>query len=264
MTPVAALPSTPIRGVISDLDGVAYRDTVAIADSVAAFRAWHARGLPYAFVTNNSSKSAAQFADKLTGMGIPAAPEQVFTTISAAGALLRQRWAKGTPVFAIGETPLFEEIEAGGFRIGGADAEVVVLGFDENIDYAKLRTAVRAALGGATVIATNPDVLTPVHDGYDPCVGAFLAAIVAAVPQTTPIIVGKPQPFMVEQALRLIGTSKDETIMIGDQVATDIVAGQAAGLRAVLLASDIPMAAPPGVIPDHTVTSLLELLDVAG
>src|SRR5258707_15669314 len=73
----------PIRGVISDLDGVAYRDETPIASSVQAFRAWRERGVPYAFVTNNSTKSAEQFAAKLAGMGIPATAPQVFSTISA-------------------------------------------------------------------------------------------------------------------------------------------------------------------------------------
>src|SRR6476659_9595141 len=91
----------PIKGIISDLDGVAYRDDDPIPGSVQAFRAWHERGVPYAFVTNNSTKSAAQFATKLSGMGIPAIAAQVFNTISAVTSLLQRRWPPGTPVFAI-------------------------------------------------------------------------------------------------------------------------------------------------------------------
>ena len=109
--------SQTIRGIISDLDGVAYRGDTAIPSSVKAFRAWHEQGMPYAFVTNNSTKSAAQFAAKLTGIGIPAEPRQVFNTISAATALLARRWPQGTPVFAIGEQPLLEAIEAAGYDL---------------------------------------------------------------------------------------------------------------------------------------------------
>jgi 4-nitrophenyl phosphatase len=78
----------PIKGIISDLDGVAYRDHNPIPGSVQAFRAWHERGVPYAFVTNNATK----FAAKLSGMGIPATTAQVFNTISAVTNLLQQRW----------------------------------------------------------------------------------------------------------------------------------------------------------------------------
>jgi 4-nitrophenyl phosphatase len=250
----------PIRGIISDLDGVAYRDDHPIPASVQAFQAWQEQGVPYAFVTNNSTKSAAQFAAKLSGMGIPATAAQVFNTISAVTYLLQQRWPRGTPVFAIGEQPLLEALELSGFRLTETDADVVILGFDSRLTYAKLRTAIRAALAGATVVATNPDVLTPVLDGYDPCVGILTAAVSAAVPTAVPIVVGKPDPFMIKQALGHLGTSKQETVMIGDQIKTDIVAGQAAGLRAVLLASDVPFNAVTGVVPDLVITSLLDLV----
>jgi len=251
----------PIKGIISDLDGVAYRDDSPIPASVQAFRAWYERGVPYAFVTNNSTKSAAQFAAKLSGIGIPATAAQVFNTISAVTGLLQRRWPPGTPVFAIGEQPLLETLEQSGYRLTGTNAEVVVLGFDSELNYAKLRTAIRAALAGATIVATNPDVLTPVHDGYDPCVGVLTAAVAAAVPSATPIVVGKPDPFMIEQALNYLGTRKQETVMIGDQIATDIVAGQSAGLRAILLASDVPFNAVIGVVPDLVISSLLDLVD---
>src|SRR5882757_2050869 len=258
-----AVASYPIRGIISDLDGVAYRDDDPIASSVRAFRTWHERGVPYAFVTNNSTKSSAQFAAKLTGMGIPATAPQVFNTISAVTLLLQQRWPPGTPVFAIGEKPLLEALEQSGYQLTGMDAEVVVLGFDSELNYAKLRTAIRAALAGATVIATNPDVLTPVKDGYDPCVGVLTAAVAAAVPTAAPIVVGKPDPFMIEQALKHLGTRKEETVMIGDQISTDIVAGQSAGLRAILIASDVPFDAVEGVVPDLIISSLLDLVGAA-
>lgn len=256
--------NTPvIRGIISDLDGVAYRGDTAIPSSVRAFRTWHDWGVPYAFVTNNSTKSDEQFAAKLTSIGIPAEPQQVFNTISAAKALLTKRWPRGTPVFAIGEQPLLAAIEAAGYDLTSVDPEVVVIGFDSTLDYTKLRTVIRAALAGAAIIATNPDVLTPVEDGYDPCVGAVTAAIVAAVPSVEPIVVGKPHPFLIEQALAYLGTSKHETIMIGDQVATDIAAGHAAGLRSILLASDVPFNATTGIVPDKVVPSLLDLLDAS-
>ncbi len=138
-----------------------------------------------------------------------------------------------------------------------------MLGFDSTLDYAKLRTAIRAALAGATIIATNPDVLTPVHEDNDPCVGVLTAAVIAAVPSVTPIVVGKPHPFLIEQALEYLGTAKHETIMIGDQLATDIAAGNAAGLRSILLASDVPFNSVTDVIPHRVISTLLDLLDAA-
>jgi len=250
-----------IRGIISDLDGVAYRGEQPIPESVQAFQTWHARGVPYAFVTNNSTKSAVQFAAKLDNMGIPATAAQVFNTIAATTTLLQQRCRRGTSVFAIGETPLSEALEESGYRLSGEDAEIVILGFDYHFTYAKLRTAVRAALNGATVIVTNPDVLTPVDDGYDPCVGSLAAAVTTTAPNAVPIVVGKPQPLMIEQALAYLGTTKSGTVMIGDQIGTDIAAGQSAGLRPIMISSDVPFNAVFGIMPDHIVSSLLDLVD---
>ena len=251
----------PIRGVISDLDGVLYRGSQSIPDSVKAFQTWRARGVPYAFVTNNATKSAAQFAAKLAAMGVPVSAAQVFNAISATASLMRQRWPAGTRVFAIGETPLLQELEASGFILSGENAEIVVLGFDYALTYDKLRTAVRAALNGAAIVVTNPDTLTPADSGFEPCVGVLAAAVTAAVPSAVPIVVGKPQPFMVEEALAHVATAKSETIMIGDQIATDIVAGQSAGLRSVLVTTGLPYMAVAGVTPDRVISSLLDLVD---
>jgi 4-nitrophenyl phosphatase len=197
-------------------------------------------------------------------MGVPVSAAQVFNAISATASLMRRRWAAGTRVFAIGETPLFDELEASGFELAGEDAEVVVLGFDYALTYDKLRTAVRAALNGAAIVVTNPDTLTPADSGFEPCVGVLVAAVVAAVPTAVPIVVGKPQPFMVEEALAHVATAQAETIMIGDQVATDIVAGQSAGLRSILVTTGLPYLAVDGVTPDRVIASLLELVDEVG
>jgi HAD superfamily hydrolase (TIGR01450 family) len=251
-----------IRGVVSDLDGVVYRGEAPIASSVEAFRRWRKQGVPYAFVTNNSSLSASQFAKKLSRMGVSVTRAQIFTTIEASAALLRQRWPRGGSAYVIGERPLIEAVKDADFTLVGADADVVVLGFDCSLTYDKLRVATRAVLGGAPVIATNPDALTPAPDGYDPCVGMTIAAISAAVPEAEIVVVGKPQPFMIEQAVALLGVAKTEAIMIGDQLATDIVAGQRAGLRSILLASDAPFNGVSTTTPDGIVASLLDLVDV--
>ena len=101
----------PICGIISNLDGVAYRPIHPIRASVQAFQAWYERGVPYAFVTNNSTKTAAQFAAKLNGMGIRPRRRRSSTPISAVPLLLQQRWPPGTSVFAVGEQPLLEALE---------------------------------------------------------------------------------------------------------------------------------------------------------
>src|SRR5258708_28387762 len=112
-----------IRGVVSDLDGVVYRGEAPIASSIEAFRRWREQGVPYAFVTNNSSLSVSQFAEKLSRLGVAVTPAQIFTTIEASAALLRQRWPHGGRAYVIGERPLCEALEDTGFTLAGARAD---------------------------------------------------------------------------------------------------------------------------------------------
>ena len=168
---------------------------------------------------------------------------------------------RGGGAYVIGELPLHAAIEEAGFGSAGANADVIVLGFDGGLTYDKLRIAIRAALAGAAVIATNPDPLTPVADGYDPCVGVLIAAVLAAAPTADLTVVGKPEPFLIEQAVAFLGAPKAETIMIGDQIATDIVAGQRAGLRSVLFRTDAPTNVTASTKPDWIVKSLLDLVE---
>ena len=117
----------PIRGIISDLEGVVYRGDTSIEKLGPAFRKWYERRA-LCVVTNNSTKSATQFTVKLRHIDIPAEPSQVFTTISAVTALLQRRWPGATSVFAIGERPLLKAIEEADYRLTAAEPEIVVLG----------------------------------------------------------------------------------------------------------------------------------------
>ncbi|MDB5604342.1 MAG: putative phosphotransferase [Bradyrhizobium sp.] len=249
-----------ISGIISDLDGVVYRGDNAIPDAVEAFRAWHAEGTPYAFVTNNSSKSVDEFAAKLNGMGVQITPDLVFTTVSATANLTRRKWSPGTRVFAIGEKPLLDALMANEFLLTDQEVQLLVIGFDFDLNFGKLRTAVRIALTGVPVIFTNPDVLTPATNGFNPGVGATAAYVRAAVPSITPVFVGKPEAYLIEEALSVLGTDRTKTIMIGDQVATDIAAGRKAGLPSILVTTGVQGERVDGVVPDRVVSSLLDLL----
>ena len=135
-----------------------------------------------------------------------------------------------------------------------------VLGFtehDRDLTYAKLASAVHAVHAGAALVATNADPRLPIEGGFDPGAGSILAAIVTAT-GAKPVVVGKPEPRMVAMALDRLGTPKDGTVMIGDQVCTDILAGQRAGLRSILVTTGVPR--DDAAVPDLVVDSLLDLL----
>lgn len=249
-----------ISAVISDLDGVVYRGEEAIPGSIETIREWARRGIPYAFVTNNATKSAEAFAAKIRRLGAPVEAAQVVTSAEATASHFGTSFANGTRTFAIGEAVLIGALEReGADMVNADDAAVVVLGFDYALSYAKLRTAVRAVMGGAALLVTNPDLITPAERGFDPCVGASLAAITAAVPAARPVIVGKPSPIMIREALRRIGGDPRSTIMVGDQVVTDIVAGQAAGLRSFLVQSGVAIGGDNRAVPDAVYPSLSQI-----
>lgn len=252
-----------IRAVISDLDGVVYRGDTAIDTAVEAIRSWAARDVPFAFVTNNSTHSAEAFAMKLDRLGIPVSADLIVTPIEATVATIRARYPPGLRTYVIGSAALIAAVGAAGAEVVDSDdAALVVLGTDYGLTFDKLRRATRALLAGADLIATNPDRLAPTETGLEPCVGSVLAIFTAALPQLQPLVMGKPAPAMVEEAMRRLGVGPEETVMVGDQIATDILAGEAAGLRSFLVTTGLPVKATTHRTSHKVIASLLDIAAV--
>ena len=244
-----------ISGFISDLDGVAYRGDAPIESAVRAFRSWHEAGIPYAFVTNNSTKTAEEFSAKLNGMGIPIGPERVVTTAAVAADRASKLLPPGSRVLVIGADSLRRSVAAKGFELADRNVAAVVAGLDRSFTFEKLALAQAALLNGAIFIGTNPDAMLPHGDGYEPGAGSILKAIETAS-GVAPVIIGKPQPDLLLIALSVLGTPAESTLMIGDQVDTDILAAAAAGLKSILVRTGVPQAGPFAALPDFDVESL--------
>lgn len=244
--------------IISDLDGVTYRGDAPIPSAVHAFRRWNEQGLPYAFVTNNSTKTAEEFSAKLNSLGIPASPDRVITSSMVLAKRLCADLPARSRVMVIGANSLIEAVAAQGFQIFDQDVEAVVVGLDRAFTFEKLRNAQLALLGGASFYGTNPDCMLPHGESYEPGAGSLLAAIETAS-GVTPQVVGKPQPDLVHMALEILGTDPLTTFMLGDQIETDIRAGQSAGLKTILVRTGVSPKEVPGVVPDIKVETLLEL-----
>jgi 4-nitrophenyl phosphatase len=136
----------------------------------------------------------------------------------------------------------------------------VVVGLDRAFTYDKLRTAVRLILGGAEFIVTNPDRLIPHGPHLDPAAGTLMAAVEAATAHVTkPVVVGKPEPTLVALALQHLGTSPQHSVMVGDQLQTDVQAGQRAGLYSVLVTTGVPTGRTSSVIADRVIADLSEI-----
>lgn len=245
-----------VQGIISDLDGVVYRGEAPIDDAVAMFRRCQACGIPFCFVTNNSTVTAMQVVERLDRFGLSIGVKSVLTSAMATARIVRRDYSEGTRVYVIGARSLVNEIAGAGMEITDREPEIVVVGLDREINYSKLRVAVRAVVGGARLIGTNPDLLLPMETGLDPGAGSLLAAVATAA-GAVPLIVGKPEPLMVEMALSALDTPRHATLMIGDQLATDIQAGKRAGLYSVLVTSGVPPEENPALLqPDSIVQSL--------
>jgi 4-nitrophenyl phosphatase len=247
-----------LSAIVSDLDGVTYRGDDPIESAVQAFQRWHDDGLLYAFVTNNSTKSAGEFAEKLNGMGIPAAPERIVTTSAVAADRLTTLVAPGSRVMVIGATALVRAVEERGFEIADEDVSAVVAGLDRAFTFEKLARAQTALLQGAHFIGTNPDPMLPHGDGFEPGAGSILKAIETAS-GTAPTIIGKPEPDLVHMAIKILGTDPGSTYMLGDQIMTDIMAGHKAGLRTILVRTGVAEKGPFPIRPDFDIETLASI-----
>jgi 4-nitrophenyl phosphatase len=205
----------PIEGIISDLDGVVYRGNAAIPDAIQAFGRWQAAGLPFCFVTNNSTHTPEDVVRKLQNCGLIIDPRAVVTSAITAAELVRAKYPDVTRVYVIGAPSLVKAIAGVGLEVTDRKPQAVVMGLDRQITHEKMRTAVEAILNGAALIGTNPDLLLPTANGFEPGAGATLTAVAAAT-QIEPLIVGKPEVHMIETALSRLRTVRGSTLLIGD------------------------------------------------
>jgi HAD superfamily hydrolase (TIGR01450 family) len=139
----------------------------------------------------------------------------------------------------------------------------VVIAFDRTFTYAKLNTALQAVLGGARLIATNPDRTCPVEGGQIPDCAGMIAAVEAVTDRKVEIIVGKPSPIILEVALAALGCSAAESVIVGDRVETDMMMGKRCGLATILVLSGVTPADDPRIAalaPDHVLRSVRELI----
>ncbi|AZV62265.1 TIGR01457 family HAD-type hydrolase [Peribacillus frigoritolerans] len=221
------------KGYLIDLDGTMYRGTEQIAEAAGFINDLRKRDIPYLFVTNNSSRTPAQVADKLRSIGISTEDDQVFTTSMATANYIAEQ-KKGASVYVVGEEGIIEALKEKGMKLVEEHPDYLVMGIDRGINYEKLSKACLAVRNGAVFISTNGDIAIPTEQGLLPGNGA-LTSVVSVSTQVQPIFIGKPESVIVEQALRVLGVPKEETIMVGDNYDTDILAGINAGIDTLLV-----------------------------
>lgn len=253
----------PHRGWLFDLDGTVYRGERLVPGADTTLARLRAAGRRVAFLSNKPLCTRADYAEKLTRLGVPTATDDVINSSLVLARHLRGLDA-GAPVFVIGEPPLIDELRAHGFEVR-ADARVrwVVIAFDRTFDYAKLDTALQAVRGGARLIATNPDRTCPTEEGEIPDCAGMIAAVEAVTGQRVEVVVGKPSPIILEVALERLGVPPAECVVVGDRIETDILMGKRGGLATVLVLTGITRAGDPRIAeigPDLVLGSVRELV----
>lgn len=221
------------QGYLIDLDGTMYKGTERIDAAGDFVKKLRDKGIPYLFVTNNSSRTPEQVAEKLREFDIPAEKELVFTTSQATANYIYEK-NKDATIYVIGEEGIRSALEERQLQFAEENADFVVVGIDRSISYEKLAVACLAVRNGATFISTNGDIAIPTERGLLPGNGS-LTSVISVSTQTEPIFIGKPEPIIMEQALKVLGTAKDKTLMVGDYYDTDILAGMNAGLDTLLV-----------------------------
>ena len=253
-------PDLRFDGLIVDLDGVVWIGSSAVPGSVAAIAELRARGTRLLFVTNNPRDSRVEYAARLTALGVPADADEIVTSGSALASLVGEREGAGTTAFVIGSPALKAELAQAELELlpgdSGSEAAIVAVGGHDEFDYDELRVATQAVRRGARLYGAGRDAVFPMPDGPWPATGSILAAVEFAGGKTA-VSVGKPEPYIFEIARSLLDDC-ERVAIVGDNLASDIAGGKAAGLTTILvltgtsrredLASADP--APDVVLPD--------------
>jgi 4-nitrophenyl phosphatase len=249
------------RGLIVDMDGVLYRGERAMPGLRDFFSLL--AGRPFVLLTNNSTVSALDCAAKLGRMGVGVPASAILTVADATSRYLAGSCRSGSSARVFGSPAVKEAVARAGLELvaEGSEAEVVVMGLDPTFTYAALAEVVRLVAGGAALVATSLDPVLLTEDGLLPGTGALVAAVRACV-KATPVCVGKPSPAMFAMASSLIGVPPAESLVVGDNLASDIAGGAAAGALTALLLSGVTSADGDGtgeVRPDFVFAGLPEL-----
>lgn len=240
--------------IVFDLDGVVYLGTQAVPAAPAAISEVVRAGTSVAYATNNASRSAAEVAALLRGLGVPARPEEVLTSGRATAELLAGDLATGDPVMVVGAPALAEEIRAVGLSPVFQAAQrplAVVQGFGPEVGWAQLAEAMVAIRAGARWVATNTDATMPSPRGPVPGNGSLVAALRTALGGRGPdTVVGKPEPTMIQVAARGPDGPR-HTLVVGDRLDTDVECAGRAGMDSLLVLTGVSAPADLLRAPSH-------------
>ncbi len=241
-------------GYVFDLDGTLYRGAEPIPGAVEVVSELKARGAQVCYLTNNSSQTRSFFTEKLAEMGFPVTQDEISSSGLGTAALLSEWGVRSA--YVVGEPGLVQTIREEGIEVVNADedglvhsgivpAQAVVVGIHRSFNYPIMNGSMQCLLNGARFVATNRDSTFPLEGGrITPGAGSIVAGIATCSGQE-PYVVGKPNPFLIELALRQMGLQASELLVVGDRDDTDLESGRRAGCDTHLVLTGIEKSAAP-------------------
>lgn len=221
-----------------DMDGTIYLDSDLFDGTLDFLSEVKRKGGRYLFLTNNSSKSAKAYVDKLKNIGIESTEDEFLTSTYATILYIKEKFS-GRRFYSLGTASFTKELLDAGIDVvtdltEGIDG--IVMGNDNELTFKKLEDACKLLLNDIIYIATNPDWVCPTAFGYVPDCGSFAEMLFRATGKR-PQFIGKPEPEMIYLALDKFGYKGDEAVMIGDRLYTDIASGFNAGIETIFVLS---------------------------
>ena len=225
------------KAFICDMDGVIYHGN-RLLDGVKEFIDWlQENERKYLFLTNSSEKSPMELQQKLARLGVSISKEHFYTSALATAIFLQTQKPNGT-AYVIGEPGLINALYDVGYSMNEINPDYVVVGEAKAYNLDSVTHAVNLVVGGARLVGTNPDLTGPIEKGIMPATGALIAPIALAT-GVTPYFVGKPNPLMMRTALKRLGCKREETVIIGDRMDTDILSGIEAEIDSLLVLTGV-------------------------
>lgn len=225
------------KGFIIDMDGVIYKGN-KVLPGVREFIEWLQREeKQYLFLTNNSGMTPMELRQKLLRMGLDVTEDHFYTSALATAAFLKTQ-APGCSAYVIGEAGLLNALYDAGITMNDVNPEYVVVGEGKTYSFDTITKAVNLVKNGAKLIGANSDVSGPIEHGIAPACKALTTPIEMATGKTA-YYCGKPNPLMMRTGLRMLGCHSEDSVIIGDRMDTDIIAGTECGASTVLVLSGV-------------------------
>jgi NagD protein len=225
------------KGFICDMDGVIYHGN-KLLPGVKKFVEWlKAEEKSFVFLTNSSERTPKELQEKLSRLGIEVDHTHFYTSALATATFLASQHPKGS-AYIIGEAGLINALYNVGYTMNNVNPDYVVMGESKSYSFDRIELAVNLVLKGAKLIGTNPDVSGPIENGITPATKALIAPIEMATGRNA-YFIGKPNPLMMRIAVKKLGIEPEETVIIGDRMDTDIIAGIESEIDTALVLSGI-------------------------